>query len=192
MNGRRIAIGVFGGAAAATCAASVAWACTFQPSIYHLSAQNGLPGSTVTVTGQAIPNHDRVEIRWNGATGPTLAVAPVEGNGSYSVPVTVPADAAPNVYMLVAVTDGVGVARSAFEVTGVAPGSGANQRGRAGDVWEFSQTGPNAPSPNATGVGSQDSSLPVVVLGLSLVAGGMLLGGFALATAGRRRATARY
>jgi len=200
MNGKRIILGAFGGAVAVTCAASVAWACTYQPRIFGLTAVAGAPGTSVTVSGQAAASQgQQVEIHWNGATGPKLSVATADAGGNFSVPVTIPA-AAPDVYFIVAVAGTTGVARSAFEVTAPAPAarsSSAADTGRASqsDAWNggFSQTRTSTSSAaSVVDPAAQAGSTPGLAIGLGLLAGGgLVLGGLGVATARRRRATAQ-
>lgn len=77
--------------------AGAAWACTPSAEIASLSTRTALPGETVSVTVRSF--HDGpVAIRWDSATGATLAVVQgPDGTGSVRVP-----QAAPGLYYLVA------------------------------------------------------------------------------------------
>ena len=79
---------------------SAAWACTGSPpQISALAPQMGLAGSEVRVAGGNFAGP--VELRWNSVNGPLLATA-VDG-ASFAVPVTIPADAQPGIFYVVAV-----------------------------------------------------------------------------------------
>lgn len=144
MTGWLLTLGVIG----------AAWACTVSPS---LSVEPGFstPGSLVTIQGAFIPIGAKtgqaseagpVEIRWNGSDGPLLASSeasskPVPDGTNLSVPVTVPSQARPGVYYLVAVqrdASGNVIAKAAetFEVRSAGSSvSGASQRAVSGDLW---------------------------------------------------------
>ena len=80
--------------------AGLAWACTPQATI-SLIPRSARAGEPVTVNGSRFEDTP-VEIRWNDAGGPLLAVA---SGPEFSVQITAPADAADGVYFVVA-TDG--------------------------------------------------------------------------------------
>lgn len=98
-------------------AASMAWACTYQPRIVGVTPQATERGAVVTMTAQGVAAGQAVEVRWNGAEGLKLAETRSDAIGNFSVDVAIP-DVAPGVYSLVAVAGSNGVARAAFEVTG--------------------------------------------------------------------------
>lgn len=97
--------------------AAVAWACTEQAAI-SLAPRSGPPGSTVTVSGSAFRSGP-VEIRWHAPDGALLGTA----TGPQPVArVTIPANASPQVYYMVAVQRGANgtisaKASDAFRVT---------------------------------------------------------------------------
>lgn len=107
----------FAGVVAALSVASVAWACTYQPRIVGVAPQAAQRSAVVTMSAQGVAAAQAVEVRWNGAEGLKLAEARSDAMGNFSVDVAIP-DVAPGVYSLVAVTDGNGIARASFEVTG--------------------------------------------------------------------------
>lgn len=76
-----------------------AWACTPLAAV-TLSQLAAGAESRVTVNGTAFHSGVPVEIRWNGVTGPVLATAT---GPDFSVPVTVPGDADPGAYYILAV-----------------------------------------------------------------------------------------
>lgn len=181
---RRALIGVIV-AAALWAGGTVAFACTYVPHLYSTSPESGAPGTDVTVSGQAIGAKGPVAIRWNGLKGPVLGAVTPDPAGNFSVVVKVP-DVSPNVYFLVAVAEGSGVARQAFEVTG--------SRSAAAAVPLVPATAPN-PVATPVGVPASDSSqgLSMVGAGLVLLAGGLVIigAGSTVAIAQRRRVVVR-
>lgn len=153
--------------------ASLAWACTAQPVMTVRSSTPGgdvsaPPEVTVASAGTSVivdvstpelidgsTSVGAVEIRWNTLDGAVLANA---RGSSFSVPVQLPADAAPGVYSLLAVSrDRSGAvqtkASSAVQITALgAPAATASpwaDRGRA--VSTASSSG--ATGPFAAGIG---------------------------------------
>lgn len=198
MIGKRFSLGAVGGGAAVLCAASVAWACTFQPHIVGMTSESGLPGSAVTVSGVAAASQSRVELHWNGAAGPLLGAASPDASGAYSIGVTIPANATPDVYYIVAVAANTDVARSAFEVTSAtAPTAGstgntAQQSQPDGWTSSFGQSQRTVSGSNSVVNASDEAGVPTgVAIGAGLLAGGaIVLGGLGVAAA-RRRARAQ-
>lgn len=78
--------------------ASLAWACTRQPSL-TISPGFGKAGSQAQVTGKAFTPGEPVEIRWNSTGGPVIGRAV---GSNFTVAVTIPADASAGVYYVVA------------------------------------------------------------------------------------------
>lgn len=98
--GKRAAVVLAGAVVAILVTAFAAWACisvaTFQASISQAK-----PGDAVTVSGLEFHSNSPAVIRWNAVDGPVLAEFKVE-SGRFSGPVTIPADAKPGYYVLVA------------------------------------------------------------------------------------------
>lgn len=198
MVGKRFGLGAAGGGAAMLCAASVAWACTYQPHIFGLTADAGRPGSVVTVSGQALSGQGQVELHWNSATGQLLAAASPDASGNYSVPITIPADATPSVYYVVAVSQGTGIARSAFEVTAPPTGTSTSGPGMAAvsstDGWStgFTQQSSSPARSLSVDTSDQGGTSPALAAGLGLLGGGALvLAGLGVAAVRRRRSGVR-
>lgn len=82
-----------------------AWACTNLATI-NLSETHVAPGARVDVTGSSFRAIDEgvqpVQIRWGAADGQLLAEAEPGPSGTVSATITVPADAQPGQYVLVA------------------------------------------------------------------------------------------
>lgn len=125
---------------------SVAWACTMQAAVFGVSEAHPAPGETVTVRGLEYRGNTALEVRWQTQDGPVLATT-VTGaesydpkeiadenldfgvhRGTFSVEVTVPADATPGEQLIWAVD----------------PTPGA-----LGGVGTFQVVVPGAPEPNA-------------------------------------------
>ncbi|HVE46587.1 MAG TPA: hypothetical protein VNA57_07570 [Acidimicrobiales bacterium] len=116
----------------------VAFACSASS---RISARpgSGVPGSSIKLTGSNF-NDDEIAIQWNSTTAPTL----LKVNGpSFSVNVTVPANASPGVYYIVATTDGFR-ARTSFTVT--SPGDA---------VIESSESAPAEVTSNSASAGEE-------------------------------------
>ena len=109
---RVLLVGSVGSLAAVFAAGSLAWACTPQAT-FGLSTDIGPPGTNVTATGASFYGSP-VELRWGSSTGPVLATATGPSfTASFKVP-----SAAPGYYTIVAQgVDGIGTARSGFEIT---------------------------------------------------------------------------
>ena len=206
-KGRRSSVAALAGCLLALGAMGAAWACTVSPS---LSVEPGFstPGSLVTIQGAFIPLGAKagqsseagpVEIRWNSSDGPQIGTAqpsatPSPNGTNFSVSVTIPDQAIPGVFYLVAIQrDSLGnvVAKAAetFEVRSAGPSeSRASQRAVSGDLW-------SALARDTALMGGAGSDLPAaassgyLALGVSL-AGisslGMALGAGILAVRRRR------
>lgn len=185
---RRAATVVFGILAGALCLASVAWACTFAPSIMALSAREAPKGSEVTMSGQGVVPERSVELRWNAVDGARLAQTTADRSGQFSVKGLIP-DVAPGVYSLMVVADGAGVGRAALEVTGDAADSAQvaaapllSQSQPIAPAW----TGVDRPGTESDGT---SSTMPVGV-GLLTIGLVVLSAGSAVAVLRKRRAAA--
>lgn len=167
------------GAAVAAGWASVAFACSPMPRVYSVLPESASPGSTVMVEGREVAAPAPVEIRWNGVRGEVLATATAGSDGTFSVPVRVP-DVAPGVYSLTLVAPGVGVGRTAFEVTGSAASAPA---GPAVRLWPSASDAAPATAPASNGT----STAGVALLSVGLVG---LAAGTTVAVTRRRRVLA--
>jgi len=177
-------------------AGSFAWACTPQARLQIIPPAAGPSRTQITVSGVSGSNEPApVEIRWNSATGPTLASVPAKGGWeAFQGQITIP-DASPDVYYLVAVVGGQGVARAAYEVT--APGSSADPTsasasrsatGVASDLWSGLAASSNAVSAQPEPSLSQTTTPKGLMAGMAFLAlGVMTLSGGAVLAFGRKR-----
>ena len=161
-----VSLGVFGFMLAAF---SVAWACTSQAAIYDVSNTAPVPGETVTVRGLEFHTNTALEVRWGTADGPVIATAltgqeePDEAatdatrnygvdRGTFSVAVTIPADAAPGSHQLFAIDPasdwqgGVGFGSVAV----VIPGASSNDALAESEVWDEAATEAPTQTPTET------------------------------------------
>lgn len=166
---------------------STAWACTGQPQVFSVTPLAATAGSEVTMRGGLVAPGRELELRWNGVTGPTLTRTVVDEEATFAMAFTLPEDAEPGVYSVVAVSDdqGVGVGRSAIEVL-ADPGA---EQAAVGSAEGFA-------AEEAPGLNVADQADPVtapLVAGVALLSLGVagLFAGFALATVQRRRAMAQ-
>lgn len=95
-----------------------------KPRIVAATPASSSAGATVAVTGSALMPEKAVEVRWDSVTGPVLGTASTDAEGTFAASVVVPA-AAPGAYSLIVVSDGVGAARTAFEVVNPSARAGA-------------------------------------------------------------------
>lgn len=179
-----------------------AWACTTSPTITP-EESSGIAGTSVTIDASFTPFGKSysgmpapaglVEVRWDSAEGAVIGTGspgePAVGQSSnLSIPVTIPAEAAPGHYYLVAIQrdlKGTVIAKASetFEVTGSARRSPANAGGRAAtaqDLWsgfgEGTSTGGSAPA-----TGPESRPLPVLLGAALLTVGAIgLLGSVAV------------
>jgi hypothetical protein len=181
--------GIIGAAAvgvAVVALASAAFACTNLAAL-NLSSSAGPAGTQVTVTGSAfarVPKNTPVELHWNGVNGPLLATITPDAAGAINpTNITIPADAKPGFYAIVATQTEV--------ATGLAPwGIPA----RAG----FTVQGPGAapaqtPAPASVGTSESGVSGGFIALSVILGVGGLALFAFGAVTfvnTYRRRAPA--
>lgn len=95
-----------------------------KPPVVAATPASSSAGTTVAVTGSALTPEMPVEIRWDSVTGPILRTATTDADGNFAASVIVPATA-PGAYSLIVVANGVGAARTAFEVS--APATAGTQ-----------------------------------------------------------------
>lgn len=122
--------------------ASTAFACTNLAEL-NVGPPSGHAGTQVTVTGSAfshVPANTPVALHWGGTNGPVLATVTPDAAGAIGpLTVTIPSDAAPGPYVIVASQTEVATgltpwgtpARASFTVTGQAPAA-APARAAAG------------------------------------------------------------
>lgn len=167
-------------AAALIALAGVAWACTPLPRLVTITPLAAAPGSAVEVRGQAVSADAAVQLRWNAVRGPQLAAAAANANGDFTARFTVPAQAAPGVYTIVAVTEDEGLARAAFQVVG-APGQAPSA-----PVWQ-----PTLATAQVDPASATDPSFALLAgAGLLTFGTAALFAGAAVAVVGRRRVAA--
>lgn len=119
--------------------AAFAYACTNLATL-NLSSATGQAGEQLTVTGSSFGAEPDVTLRWNSVEGSELATVTPDQAGNIQATVTVPEDAQPGYYVVVATQTNEegsqtfgGPARAAFQVVGpagdtlVAPQPGAEQ-----------------------------------------------------------------
>ena len=114
---RRILVGTIGALAVLLATVSLAWACVPQGS-GTLDPPSGPAGASATVTVSGFPPSP-IEVRWNGLSGRLLA----SGNGP-TIPITIPADAAPGTYTVIAAATGDHAGHSAARMPFTIPGAG--------------------------------------------------------------------
>jgi hypothetical protein len=156
MQARRWAIGLGTAAGALVLAAAAAWACVPVATL-NVNPTQVTAGQEVTVTGGSYNNAKPVVMRWGGLDGPVLAELTTSG-GRINGTVTVPADARPGNYVLLATQE-------------TAPG--ATTWGVPARVL-ISVTGDTAPLLGAP-VGSQAADRPEGLFENDGVSGGSLL-----------------
>ncbi|MFN2503023.1 MAG: hypothetical protein ABR540_02105, partial [Acidimicrobiales bacterium] len=149
---KSIVVSAIGAGAALLLVASSAWACLgneVSPTISFFPNQ-GLPGSTVTVSGKAW-SPAPVEIRWRGAGGPVLAS---EYGREFSVAVAVP-EAAAGVYEIVAVQGAVAKSAPFRVVAAAAPAESPSGAGSPAGGTSVSTSGgaDSAPANVSPGLG---------------------------------------
>lgn len=129
--------------------ASVAWACTPQPTLTAPTTATA-PGERVTVSGEVV-QPGPVRVVWGSSEGTVLASSTPEGR-SFSLDVTVP-QVDPGVYYLLLVPSEGPVARAAIEVA-AAPGP-ASLASPARNAWATGERAGDAQpgDPMALGAG---------------------------------------
>ena len=182
-------LAVVAGAAAATVVlalASAAFACTNLAAL-NLSSSSGQAGTQVTVTGSAFaraPKNTPVALHWNGLDGPVLATVTPDAAGAINATqITIPSDAKPGFYTIVATQTEI--------ATGLSPWGLPTRAG-------FQVVGPGATPAQpvqAVSAGSNESGVSggFIALSVALGLGGLALFGFGaasfLSTYRRRAAT---
>ena len=156
--------------------ASAAFACTNLAAL-NLSSSSGPAGSSITVTGSAFskpPKNTPVDLHWNGVNGPILATVTPDAAGAINpTNITIPADAQPGFYTIVATQTEV--------ATGLNPWGIPTRAG-------FSVEGPGAtaaPAPQAVPpAATSDSGVSggFIALSVALGLGGLVLFGLGAAT----------
>jgi len=159
-------------ALSALAVASVAWACT-QTATISIRPASGPTGGPVMVSGQDFGSTP-VEIRWNGAEGPVLATA---SGPQFSVAVSPPAGAAPDVYVIEAVQT-VGQIRykisAALDLRATrGPGSGT-VRPSDSSLWSGFAVDRNGISARAQAPAATTSDSGSRGLGLGLASAGLI------------------
>lgn len=150
-NVRRPLLVLFWALAIVIGGATLAWACSPQAG-FELQPAAGAPLAEFTAEGYGFTPGTPVEVRWDSATGPLLATAT---GPSFSVAVTVPADASSEVHYVVAVAAD-GMQRGVFNVTSTESESGdAGSEGASGQVsgGESSTSGEASGSESSTSGG---------------------------------------
>jgi hypothetical protein len=178
-------VGAFTALAAVLLFASAAFACTNLAEL-NLASSAGSAGSQVTVNGSAFADpssNSPVALHWNGDNGPVIqTVTPDMAGAIGPITITIPADASPGPYVIVASQVENGTGRTPWGLPARA---------------SFTVTGPGAVAPArptvlpATSSGNPSGSL--VALTLALGFGGILLFAFGAATfvrSARRRVAA--
>lgn len=141
---RRVSVGACGVAAMVLGAVSIAFACS--PSAYLTVEPNaGGAGSDAIAHGSEFVNGGPVKIFWNSTGGPVLATT---SGPSFSVPITIPANANPGANYVYAVGyngagEVAGVARWGFRVTEPTPAP----RPSVGTPGSSAAPGQTAPTP---------------------------------------------
>jgi len=182
-------LAIAAGAAGATlilALASAAFACTNLAAL-NLSSSSGQAGSQVTVTGSAFaraPKNTPVALHWNGLDGPVLATVTPDAAGAINATqITIPSDAKPGFYTIVATQTEI--------ATGLSPWGLPTRAG-------FQVVGPGATPAQpvqAVSAGSSESGVSggFIALSVALGVGGLALFGFGaasfLSTYRRRAAT---
>jgi len=193
MKNRNTRLGTFLGTMALMLGvASFAWACSPQPSMQLLPRTGPIrAGETVPVNGNGWTGWtSTVQIRWNSAAGPIVGTAESNEQG-FSGSVTIPADAAPGVYYLVAqaaplpgrpelsVITSTDTARAAISIDAPS-GSGSNLpttanssvRAASDDLWTGLQAGSKSLSSIQT-TPANNSAGSAMTAGLALAAAGI-------------------
>lgn len=102
---RKTGLGLVGMAVIVMMTAVGAWACTNLATL-NLSQSAVTPGQTIDVTGSSFRTVDRggqaVQFHWSGPEGQLLAEATPDASGQVQASVTIPADAQPGFYAMVA------------------------------------------------------------------------------------------
>ena len=169
--------------------AAIAWACLPVASL-KTNLATIQAGQPVNVIGSEFYGTNPVQIHLNTLTGPVLATFTPDSNGSFSGPVTIPADTPAGPAVLVAT-----------EAAATATGNGGSSPG-VPTRTVVQVVGPGGSAPLAVAPSGQGRPAGVVTSSSAVSTGALLLvglgvfgialflaGGVALATSGRRRQT---
>ena len=174
---RKTALGLVGAAAMIMVTAVAAWACTNLATL-NLSQSAVTPGQTVDITGSSFRTADRggqaVQFHWNSPEGELLAEATPDASGQVQASVTIPAEAQPGFYAMVA-TQNVAEQEGHVEAAGLSPAFGTPARATV----QVGDPVPNAAltTPASTaGAGESGSGAILALAGLLAVAGIGLFG----------------
>ncbi|HEX3426370.1 MAG TPA: hypothetical protein VHT30_09575 [Acidimicrobiales bacterium] len=155
---------------------SAAFACTNLAEL-NVGPTSGPAGTKVTVTGSAfanVPSNTPVALHWGSANGPVLATVTPDDSGAIGpFTLTVPANATPGSYVIVASQTEIDngqtpwglPARTAFTVSGTAPAGAAARNAAVGSVSS-----------------SSGASAGLIALTVALGIGGLALFGLGAAT----------
>lgn len=103
--GRKFGVTSIGAIAVAMTTAVAAWACTNLATL-NLSESAVMPGQTIEVTGSSFRTAERggqpVVFHWSSPDGPVLAEVAPDPTGQVVASVTIPAEAQPGFYAMVA------------------------------------------------------------------------------------------
>ncbi|HTJ76342.1 MAG TPA: hypothetical protein VL337_13370 [Acidimicrobiales bacterium] len=172
----KVGLGSIAAGAALVMAAATAFACTNLAEL-NLSSSSGRAGTQLTVTGSAFakaPKNTPVDLHWNGVNGPVLATVTPDAAGAIGpLPLTIPADAAPGYYVVVATQTEI--------ATGLNPWGLPTRAGF--QVLGPGDTPAGVPAAVSTGANSGSGvSGGFVALSIALGVSGLLLFGFGAAT----------
>ena len=141
--------------------ASHAWGCASVTSPFVESSPNrGQAATVTTVSGGNWAKSSSLTVHWATANGPVLTTTVTDAAGQFAARVTVPADAAPKVYYLVAVQSGATdtVRNVPFEVTAPATSPDQEQAAPAGSTSASTSGGNASSTPAAASTGSTGST----------------------------------
>ena len=174
--GRMAAVGGLLAMGVSLALSSTAFACTNLAEL-NIGPSAGPAGSQVTVTGSAfssVPANTPVALHWGSINGPVLAtITPAKGGAIGPQTITIPADATPGSYVIVATQTQVSTGQTPWGMPA-----------RAG----FTVSGPGgagAPTPavaNGALTSSSGASGGLIALTVALGIGGLLLFGLGAAT----------
>lgn len=149
--------------------AMIAYACTNLASL-NLESSTGAAGDTLQVTGSSFGAEPDVTLHWNSVEGAELATVTPDQAGNINATITIPEDAQPGYFVLVATQTGEdgsqvfgGPARAAFQVLG--PGGEALETQPAGPD-QLAQFAASSDSTSAAGMIALTAALGVLGLGL--------------------------
>lgn len=179
---KKLSLTFVGAVAFAMLTAVSAWACTNLATL-NLSESAVTPGQSIQVTGSSFRTAERggqdVVFRWNTLDGEVLAQAAPDATGQVVASVTVPADAEPGYYAMIATQDAA-AQDGEIAADGLSPAFGTPARASV-QVGEpaVSQATPTPSAPVAASDGG--SPTLVVLTGLLAVSGlALFAAGFSL------------